>query len=139
MENLLYGITMIIARIHGYIMQFNDQNEYYLSDKQLHFIIMGAVGMIMIFVLHPLFKWLAARGHVMVISFLYVFSAIIVIAFAIEIGQGVTGTGNMESADISAGIFGFLVMFAIFAVIRGIYHLIRNAIRKKKYNTGDQP
>lgn len=134
MENLLYGITMIIARIHGYIMQLNDQNEYYLSDKQLHFIIMGAVGMIMIFVLHPLFKWLAARGHVMVISFLYVFSAIIVIAFAIEIGQGVTGTGNMESADISAGIFGFLVMFAVFAVIRGIYHLIRNFIRKRKYN-----
>lgn len=123
---------MIIARVHGAIMQLNDQNELYLSDKQLHFIIMGAIGMAMLFVLHPIFKWLAARGHVMIISFLYVFSAVIVIAFAIEIGQRVTGTGLMESADITSGILGFLCMFAVFAVIRGIYHLIRRAVANRR-------
>lgn len=123
---------MIIARIHGAIMQINDANEYYLSDKQLHFLVLGAAGMLLLFVIHPLFKWLAETGHVMIISFLYVFSAVIVIAFAIEIGQRATGTGLMESEDVTYGILGFLCMFVVFAVIRAIYHLIRDAIRKRK-------
>ena len=54
---------------------------------------------------------------------------IIVITFAIEIGQKVTGTGNMEFADIVMGVFGFIVMFLVFSVLRGIYKLIRNLIR----------
>ena len=54
---------------------------------------------------------------------------IIVITFAIEIGQKVTGTGNMEFADIVMGVFGFIVMFLVFSVVRGIYKLIRNLIR----------
>ena len=49
--------------------------------------------------------------------------------FAIEIGQKVTGTGNMEFADIVMGVFGFIVMFLVFSVVRGIYKLIRNLIR----------
>ena len=36
----------------------------------------------------------------MVIAWIYVFTLIIVITFAIEIGQKVTNTGNMEFADI---------------------------------------
>ena len=54
---------------------------------------------------------------------------IIVITFAIEIGQKVTGTGNMEFADIVMGVFGFIVMFLVFSVVRGIYKLIRNLIK----------
>ena len=45
------------------------------------------------------------------------------------IGQKVTGTGNMEFADIVMGVFGFIVMFLVFSVVRGIYKLIRNLIR----------
>lgn len=39
------------------------------------------------------------------------FTLIIVITFAIEIGQKVTNTGNMEFADIVFGVVGFIVMF----------------------------
>ena len=63
------------------------------------------------------------------ILFLNVLTLIIVITFAIEIGQKVTGTGNMEFADIVMGVFGFIVMFLVFSVVRGIYKLIRNLIR----------
>ena len=66
---------------------------------------------------------------VMVIAWIYVLTLIIVITFAIEIGQKVTGTGNMEFADIVMGVFGFIVMFLVFSVVRGIYKLIRNLIR----------
>lgn len=66
---------------------------------------------------------------IMVIAWIYVLTLIIVITFAIEIGQKVTGTGNMEFADIVMGVFGFIVMFLVFSVVRGIYKLIRNLIR----------
>ena len=93
MSRFLYWIVELIARIHGYLLKLNDAYEYNFSDKELHFLIIGALGMAMIFVVHPVFKWLARHDHIMVISWIYVFTLIIVITFAIEIGQRVTNTG----------------------------------------------
>jgi glycopeptide antibiotics resistance protein len=75
------------------------------------------------------FKWLAKHNHVMVIAWIYVFTLILVITFAIEIGQKVTNTGAMEFADIVFGVVGFIVMFFIFSIIREIYHLICRLIK----------
>lgn len=124
MKAFLYWIVEMIARIHRYLLKLNDAYEYNFTDKELHFLIIGALGMAMIFVVYPLFKWLARNNHVMVISWIYVFTLIIVITFAIEIGQRVTGTGNMEFADIMFGVLGFISMFVVFSLFRGIYHLI---------------
>ena len=131
MKEFLYMIVGWIAKIHSYLMRFNDSYEYNFSDKELHFIVIGLLGMAFVFIVYPVFKWLAKHNHVMVISWLYVFTVILVITFAIEIGQKVTGTGAMEFADIVFGVVGFLAMFLIFALIRGIYHAIRNLIRKE--------
>ncbi len=128
MGKLLYWIVEIIAKIHNRLLMLNDAYEYNFSDKELHFLIIGALGMAMIFVVHPVFKWLAKHGHVMVISWIYVFTMIIVITFAIEIGQRVTHTGTMEFADIMFGVMGFICMFLVFLVIRGVYHLVLNAM-----------
>ena len=53
----------------------------------------------------------------------------VVVTFAIEIGQGITNTGNMEMEDIVSGLAGFMFLFIIFAVLRaivlGIVHLVR--------------
>ncbi len=124
MKAFLYWIVEMIARIHRYLLKLNDAYEYNFTDKELHFLIIGALGMAMVFVVYPLFKWLARNNHVMVISWIYVFTLIIVITFAIEIGQRVTGTGNMEFADIMFGVLGFISMFVVFSLFRGIYHLI---------------
>ena len=126
METILYFIVSLIAKIHNYIMSLNDSIETSFTDKELHFIVIGLLGIFLVFGIYPVFKWLANTGHIMVITWIYVFTVIIVLTFAIEIGQGVTGTGNMELADITAGVLGFLAAFAVFAVIRGIYHLIVN-------------
>lgn len=117
-----------VAKIHNYIMGLNDKYEYDFSDKQLHFLVIGAIGMLLIFIVYPLFKRLARTGHVMVIAWIYVFTVILVITFAIEIGQKVTNTGNMEFADIVFGVVGFFVMFFIFALVRSIYHGILSLI-----------
>ena len=129
MKELLYRIVEWIAKIHSHILRLNDAYEYNFTDKELHFLVIGMLGMGFIFVVYPVFKWLAKHDHVMVIAWIYVFTLIIVITFAIEIGQKVTDTGSMEFADIVMGVFGFIVMFLVFSVLRGIYKLIRNLIR----------
>lgn len=129
MKELLYKIVEYIAKIHNYLLRLNDANEYNFTDKELHFLVVGVMGMAFIFVVYPIFKWLAKRDHVMVIAWIYVFTLIIVITFAIEIGQKVTNTGNMEFADIMMGVMGFVIMFVIFAIIREVYKGIRSILQ----------
>ena len=118
-----------IAEIHSYLMRFNDSYEYNFSDKELHFIVIGLLGMAFVFIVYPVFKWLAKHNHVMVIAWIYVFTLILVVTFAIEIGQKVTNTGAMEFADIVFGVVGFIVMFFIFSIVREICHLICRLIK----------
>lgn len=128
MKELLYFGVSLISKIHNMIMQLNNAFETNLSDKDLHFLVIGLLGMGMIFVIYPLFSYLAKKNHVMAIAWIYVFTVIVVISFAIEIGQKITHTGNMEFADIMYGLVGFLSMFLVFSFIRllyrGILHLI---------------
>ncbi len=132
MKELLYWIVECIAKIHSYILRLNDAYEYNFTDKELHFLVIGVMGMAFIFVVYPIFKWLAKHDHVMIIAWIYVFTLIIVITFAIEIGQKVTNTGNMEFEDIMMGVMGFVVMFVIFALLREVYKGIKSLIRREK-------
>lgn len=131
MTGFLYWVVEQIAKIHRYLLTLNDSFEYVFTDKELHFIVIGFLGMGMLFVVYPIFKALSKK-HVMVIAWIYVFTVIIVITFAIEIGQKVTNTGAMEFADIVFGVVGFLFMFIVFSVVRGIYHLIKDYLNGKR-------
>ena len=129
MKELLYLGVGIVAQIHNKIMQWNNAFEVNFTDKEMHFLVIGLLGMAMIFVVYPLFKYLAKRNHEMVIAWIYVFTGIVVITFAIEIGQKITNTGNMEFADIMFGLVGFIAMFLVFLAVRGVYHLILKLIK----------
>lgn len=134
MVKFLYFIIELIYKAHEYILSLNDNFEYVFSDKELHFLVIGIVGMAMLFVVYPLFK-LLSKNHVIVIAWIYVFTLILVLTFAIEIGQGASGTGSMEFKDIVFGVVGFLAMFVVFLIIRGIFKAIHDIIvnyRKKK-------
>ena len=130
LKQFLYLIIEMITRIHNKVLSLNDAFEYNFTDKELHFLVIGVLGMLMIFVVYPFFKWLAKNDHIMTISWIYVFTMIIVITFAIEIGQKVTNTGNMEFADIMFGLVGFLLMYGVFAIAREIYHLILKYMKR---------
>ena len=145
MADFLYVIVKMIAVIHDMIMTWNDSFETVFSDKELHFLVIGFLGMGMLFVIYPLFK-LLSENHVLVIAWIYVFTVIIVIVFAIEIGQGITGTGTMDFDDIVAGVAGFMAMFITFvvarAVVKGVFRLIRSLFgggkrRRKDYDYYD--
>ena len=129
MLKFLYDCVGMISKIHGKIMQLNNAYEANLSDKELHFLVIGLLGLAMIFVVYPLFKYLARKNKEMVIAWIYVTTVIIVITFAIEIGQKITKTGKMEFADIMYGLVGFFVMFAEFCILRMLYHGLLRLIR----------
>ncbi len=132
MKTIVYFLVYWIATIHDKILTINDSKGFPLTDKQLHFLVIGLLGLLMIFIVYPIFKHLAESGHTMVVAWIYVFTVILVITFAIEIGQWYSGTGVMEIADVAYGIMGFLVIFLVFAIIRGIYHAILRLVRKDR-------
>ena len=122
-----------MARIHNAIIHFCNVSFGGISDKWLHFIIIGVLGMMMIAVIYPMFKELARHNKIMTITWIYVFTMLVVITFSIEIGQKITNTGNMEFADIAAGLVGFLSMFVVMLVIWGIVTLIRRYLANREY------
>lgn len=132
MKEFLYAIVGWIARVHNTIMTWNDAYEQSFTDKELHFIVIGLLGIAMVLVIYPLFKALAKK-HVLVIAWIYVFTLVLVITFAIETGQGITHTGVMDFEDVEYGVLGFLFMFLVFAIIRAIYHGLRRLIRYLVY------
>ena len=95
------------------------------------FVIMAILGMLLFFMVHLVFKRLA-KWSITAISFIYVFTVMTVLGFAIEIGQKISGTGEMDFADVVAGLNGVLLFFAVYTVYRliamlvgWIYHRIR--------------
>ena len=131
MKELLYKAVSLIAMFHDKIMAANDSFTNTLSDKQLHFLVIGVIGMILFFLTHAVFKALIKHGHEMVVSWIYAFTLILFLTFSIEIGQKISKTGTMEFADIVFGVFGFLVLFAVFLLFRGILLLFKKLLKRK--------
>ena len=131
-QMILREMTMLMAQIHGMLMRINDGFELQLGDKDWHFIVMAALAMALFFVVHFVFVRLA-KWSVTAISFIYVFTVMTVLGFAIEIGQKITGTGAMDFADVVAGLQGVLAFFVVYSVYRLIaYGLSRLFTGKKR-------
>ena len=131
-QMILREMTMLMAQIHGMLMRINDGFELQLGDKDWHFIVMAALAMALFFVVHFVFARLA-KWSVTAISFIYVFTVMTVLGFAIEIGQKITGTGAMDFADVVAGLQGVLAFFVVYSVYRLIaYGLSRLFTGKKR-------
>lgn len=133
-EMLLREMTLIMAQVHDSMMRLNDGFELSLGDKDWHFIVMALLGMVLFFVVHAVFSRLA-KWSVTAVSFIYVFTVMTVLGFAIEIGQRISGTGEMDFADIVAGLYGVLAFFAVYTVYRLLVMAISACIgwrRKKK-------
>ena len=130
-ESILYEGTMVVAQIHESLMHLNDNFELYFGDKDMHFIVMAVLGMILFFMVHFVFKRLA-KWSITAISFIYVFTVMTVLGLAIEIGQKITGTGDMDFRDVVAGLYGVLAFFAVYTVYRLIVLLVRHLMRGRK-------
>lgn len=136
MRDVIFQLIMWIARVHDSILGVNDSGQYNLTDKQLHFWVIGLLGMALILVIQPIFKGLAENGHTLVITWIYVLTVVIVLTFAIEIGQWYSGTGVPDSEDIAYGLTGFIVMFFIYAVVRATILTIWRMVKRDKDERG---
>ena len=131
LKTIVDWLINIIYKTHTYFMSMNDSFETQLSDKQLHFVIIGLLGIAMLLVIYPLFKWMAKKHLTVLISWFYVFTVLVVITFAIEIGQWYSHTGQMDFNDILAGLVGYFAMSFIFILIVAIIALIKSLFKKK--------
>ncbi len=131
MTSFLYWIVKIISKAHSIIMKLNDTYEYQFTDKELHFLVIGFLGIALIFIIYPIFKYLAKKKHILTLTGIYVFTLIVVITFAIEIGQKITNTGSMEFADVLYGITGFVVMYIGLSAIVVLFKLILKFLNRK--------
>lgn len=127
MMELLKLFLNIINDYHDKILDWIDVNGYPITDKQLHFIFIGVLGMIVFICVHIIFK-LLSKFSITAISFIYTFSVLLVIAFAIEVQQKITGRGAMDFADAAYGIYGFLCGFGAWLAIKWTFILAKKAI-----------
>ena len=131
MVQLFKLLARIIDFCHDQIVDMFRTFGLHLSDKDLHFVIIGLAGIAIFIGTQILFKWLS-KHSITAISFIYTFTVLVVIVFAIEIEQKITGSGNMEFADVLYGLYGFLFLFAIYLFIKSIIAVIKKIRAKKK-------
>lgn len=130
-EMLLRELTLIMAQVHRSLMRLNDGFEFRFDDKELHFIIMALLAMVLFYAVHALFSRLA-RWSITAVSFIYVFTVMTVLGFAIEIGQRISGTGEMDMGDVVAGLYGVLAFFAVYTAYRLLIMAVSAIWRRRK-------
>ena len=113
MSSALKVITGIMNYFHDKLILSSRYFGLHLNDKQLHFLVIGILGIVFFLFVNKVFKYLI-RYSLTAISFIYTFTVLVVLVFAIEIEQKITGRGNMEFQDILEGLWGFLVIFVIY-------------------------
>ncbi len=129
MKDLIILLAEIVNNIHDRI---NEIFGMHLNDKQLHFWVIGIIGIITFFVVYFCFKLVAKlKWSIAILSFIYTFTMMVVLVFAIELQQAITNRGNMEFADAVAGLWGFLVFFMIYAVVAIIVYILLNVGKKR--------
>ena len=129
MKELILILAAIVNEIHDTLNQLFGMN---MSDKDLHFWVMGIIGIVFFIGVYILFKIVGKwKFSTTILSFIYTFTMMTVLVFAIEIQQAITNRGNMEFADAAVGLWGFIVFFAVYVVV-GVIYTIYSRIRKKK-------
>lgn len=129
MLEILKIIVSITNELHDLLVNIFPGFGTHSSDKELHFIVIGIIGMFIYIIVDNLFKSMS-KYSISILSFIYTFTVLIVIVFGIEIMQKVTSRGNMEFSDIVAGVWGFIAFFFVYVVIYNLIRLIINGIKK---------
>lgn len=134
MKEIIQILAEIVNNLHDFILFFvSDTLNSNATDKDLHFWIMGIIGIIIfLFVLFLSNLISRMRFGITILSFLYTFTVMVVLVFAIEIQQALTSRGNMEFQDAAIGLWGFIVFFMVFAVLSSLFLFVKNFFKQSK-------
>lgn len=133
MEKAIKLLVEIVNDLHDIFIELINAFGGNLNDKQMHFIVIGVLGMIIFFITNSLFKAIA-KYSITAISFIYTSTVMIIFVFAIEIQQKITGRGKMEFEDITAGLWGFIEGFAIYLLFRLVIMGVKILLNKDNNN-----
>lgn len=109
-------LALLVNNVHDYLILIFKDLGFHLSDKDLHFWVIGIIGILIFFITDVLFR-LISKISISAVSFVYTFTVLLVLVFAVEIQQKITGRGNMEFEDAAVGLKGFLAFFAVYLAI----------------------
>jgi hypothetical protein len=129
MKEFILLLAEIINTLHDLIFAVTQRAGWNLTDKDLHLWVFGIVGILAFLVVNIVFKYLA-QYSITAISFVYTFTILLVIVFAIEIQQKITGRGNMDFHDAVISLWGFILFFAGYLALKGGHYLIKRLIEK---------
>lgn len=129
MIEILKLLVDFMNNFHHKAVEILGPSGYGFTDKQLHFIFIGALG-IMIFIFSHFLIKVIAKYSITAVSFIYTFTILIFITVAIEIQQKITGQGNAEFGDVFWGLYGFVFVFCVYIAIRLIFWSIKWGVSK---------
>ena len=129
MARILRILLAWVSRAHSAILTLNDRFEYSFSDKELHFLVIGVIGLMLILMVYPVFRLLAKHNRVLAITWIYALTVLLILTFAIEIGQSITGSGTMEFGDVVAGMGGFFAITAVIVTLRLLLWAIKSIVK----------
>lgn len=126
MREIITWMAELVNTTHDVLIKLFQEIGLSLTDKQLHFWIIGFIGLFAYFVVYLFFKFLSRfKWSTSLVSFVYTLTLMIVLVFAIEIQQAITNRGKMEFADAVIGLWGFLVFFLVYALLAVIAYVLK--------------
>lgn len=134
MKDGILFLVEIVNNLHDMlIVIINDILGLQMTDKDMHFWIMGIIGMITFAAVYMISKWLAKFSFgIHLIAFLYTLTFMFVLVFAIEIQQAITSRGNMEFIDAIIGLWGYIALFLVYAGVVLFFILVKMLFKKSK-------
>ena len=130
-KDWLNQLVAWIAEIHDILLEYAKNLPSPLTDKDLHFLVIGAFGLAVFIFSFFLFKLLNRLNRYGIMAWLFSFAVVLFVTFAIEVGQHLTKTGSLELGDIAYGVAGFLYASAGAAALYLVFCLIRWLFRMK--------
>ncbi|KAA0561879.1 hypothetical protein F0342_18870 [Bacillus sp. CH30_1T] len=132
------GITLIVEiinNLHDMFIVLASDLGFTFTDKDLHFWIMGIIGITVFFFVYFVSKILSKlKFGITALAFFYTLTFMFVLVFAIEIQQAITNRGQMEFIDAIVGLWGYIVFFFIYIGFAAIILLIKYIYQKLSRN-----
>ncbi|TMU85148.1 hypothetical protein FGG79_14790 [Bacillus sp. BHET2] len=135
MKESITFIVEIINNLHDMFIVLAGDLGFTLTDKDLHFWIMGIIGMSVFFLVYVVSKILSKFTFgITALAFFYTLTFMFVLVFAIEIQQSITNRGQMEFIDAIIGLWGYIVFFLIYIGIAAFVLLVKHFYQKLHQN-----
>lgn len=131
MKETILIIAEFVNTMHDVIMSLSEAFGMNFDDKDLHLWVFGIFGIILFLFVQGFFKILA-EWSITAISFVYTFTVLVVVVFAVEIQQKITGRGQMDFGDAVISLWGFVLFFTAFLIIKGIINGIKRIVLKSR-------